>query len=348
MVQVPEIKLINPVNFTGWNDLIFQMNGYSIFHSSQWAKLLSNTYGYKPCYLVIEKEGRILAVVPMMIINSFITGRRIVSLPFTDFCKPLLTEDNSFNFIFDEIIKFGKKENLNYIEFKDDNKQHNYDNSTTFQYRHKLILDKTDEEMFSSFRKGTKSKIKKAIKEGVEVQIDNSFDSIKRFCQMNYVTRRRHGLPPQPTSFFNNLYKYLISKNLGFIVLAKKENQVAAGAVYLTFGKKVFYKYSASYPEYRNLSANNLVMWEAIKHSLSNNFEEMDFGISESSNEGLRVYKNGWGVEETKINLYKYDLKKDMFVELNTRVSGFHNKIFNKAPVLLLKLFSSIFYKHFG
>lgn len=348
MVQVSEIKIINPVNFTGWNDLILQINEYSIFHSSQWAKLLSNSYGYNPCYFVIEKERRISAAVPMMIINSFISGRRMVSLPYTDFCKPLLTENISFCFLFDEIVKFGKKENLNYIEFKDDKQLNDSSHFTTFHYRHKLSLCKSEDEIFSDFRKGTKSSIKKAIKEGVTVQIDNSFESVEKFCKMNQVTRKKHGLPPQPTSFFTKLYKYIIGEGSGFVVLAKKENQTVAGAIYLTFGKKVLYKYSASYPQYQNLMANNLVMWEAIKHSINNKYEEMDFGITESENEGLRIYKNGWGVEESQVYLYKYDLKKDEYVEINTRVTGFHNKIFNKAPIPLLKLFSSIFYKHYG
>lgn len=348
MFQTPVIKIINPVNFAGWNDLILQMNGYSIFHSSQWAELLSGSYGYNPCYFVVEKEGVITAVFPMMIINSFITGRRIVSLPYTDFCKPLFTEKISFNFLFDEIINFGKKENLNFIEFKDDNPQNGSDVSSTFQYRHKLSLCKSEDEIFSDFRKGTKSSIKKAIKQGVTVKIDNSPDSIEKFCRMNHVTRKRHGLPPQPTSFFTKLYKYIIGKGSGFVVLAQKNNQEVAGAVYLTFGKKVLYKYSASYPQYQNLMANNLVMWEAIKFSINNNYDEIDFGITESENEGLRIYKNGWGVEEAKVFLYKYDLRKDKYVEINTRVSGVHNKIFNKTPIPLLKLFSSVFYKHFG
>jgi hypothetical protein len=348
MNKISQIKTVNPLKYTSWDDQIQQFNDYSIFHSSFWAKLLSNSYGYKLIYFIIEENGILNSLFPMMVINSHFTGKRAVSLPYSDFCKPLLSSNENLEPYWNEILKVGKSENLKSIEFKIDGNLLLEYQTSIFQYRHKLKLDKSEEEIFSSFRKGTKSSIKKAIKEGVEAQIDCSFDSIKKFCQMNYVTRRRHGLPPQPDTFFNNLFKYLINNGHGFIVLAKKENQIIAGAIYLTFGKKVLYKYSASYPEYMNLNANNVVMWEAIKYALSNNFEEIDFGISEASNEGLRVYKNGWGVEESKVHLYKFDLKENKFVDVDTKVTGLHNKIFSKAPISLLRIFSSIFYKHFG
>jgi hypothetical protein len=345
---MPQIKIVTPLSYKSWDDSILQLDGYSIFHSSHWAKLLHDSYGYEPHYFIIEEQGVLKSVFSTMVINSWLTGKRISSLPYTDFCKPLISADIDLNSFLKVIIAFGKNRNLKYVEFKDDEDRLSDFKSSVFQYRHKLKLDKSEDEIFSSFRKGTKSSIKKAIKEGVQVQINNSLESVERFCKMNHVTRKKHGLPPQPTSFFNSLYKYIISKNLGFVALATKQDQVVAGSVYLTFGEKVLYKYSASYPKFMHLMSNNVVMWESIKHSLNNKFEEIDFGISESANEGLRIYKNGWGVEESKVLLYKYDLKKDQYVEVNTKVAGFHNKIFSKAPVPLLKAFSTIFYKHFG
>ena len=162
------------------------------------------------------------------------------------------------------------------------------------------------------------------------------------------VTRKKHGLPPQPFSFFRNLHKYIIANDLGFTSLANFEGKNIAGAIYLQFGEKIIYKYSSSYPDYLYLRGNNLIMWESIKYCKENNYKEIDFGITEPSNEGLRLYKKGWGTEESVINLYRYSLDKDDFVPRKTNVTGFHNKIFNKAPISILKIFGSIFYKHFG
>jgi len=135
---------------------------------------------------------------------------------------------------------------------------------------------------------------------------------------------------------------------MGFVSLAKIKEQTVAGAIYLKFGKKAVSKYSASYPQYLYSRANYLVRWESIKYCLDQNCEELNFGSIEPSNEGLRRYKTGWGADESTIKIYRYDLNKGDYIPINTKVTGFHNKIFNKTPIPLLKIFSSIFYKHFG
>ena len=81
-----------------------------------------------------------------------------------------------------------------------------------------------------------------------------SAQSIKEFYRMNCLTRRRHGLPPQPVSFFENIHNYIIKQNMGIVVLASYRKKVISGAIYFHFGKKAFYKYGASNLNYQNLS----------------------------------------------------------------------------------------------
>jgi hypothetical protein len=89
-------------------------------------------------------------------------------------------------------------------------------------------------------------------------------------------------------------------------------------------------------------------MWEAIKYCASTGFEDFCFGRTEPDNEGLRKFKLGWGTKEEVMNIYRYDFKKDDFVEIQTKTTGLHNKIFNTAPLPLLKVFGSLTYRHFG
>ncbi|MCK4790639.1 MAG: hypothetical protein KAV87_43285 [Desulfobacteraceae bacterium] len=37
---------------------------------------------------------------------------------------------------------------------------------------------------------------------------------------MNGETRKMHGLPPQPYLFFEKVFEFMISKNMGLVVLA--------------------------------------------------------------------------------------------------------------------------------
>jgi lipid II:glycine glycyltransferase (peptidoglycan interpeptide bridge formation enzyme) len=99
------------------------------------------------------------------------------------------------------------------------------------------------------------------------VTFDNSWQSVETFYRLNSITRKHHGIPPQPKKFFKKIFEYIISARKGFVVLALQQGKPIAGAVYFLFGSEAIYKYGASDKEYQPLRPNNLVMWEAIKEN---------------------------------------------------------------------------------
>lgn len=98
--------------------MVLATEDYSFFHSSSWARVLSESYGYKPLYLTILDNNRILGLTPLMQINSFLTGKRGVSLPFTDYCEPIVSDEVPFKAILDFVSIYGKRRGCEYIEFR--------------------------------------------------------------------------------------------------------------------------------------------------------------------------------------------------------------------------------------
>ena len=346
--MLSDLKIINPLDMQNWDELILQHPDYSFFHSSYWSKVLQDTYNYNPFYFVIENDNKLKAAIPVMFVESFITGKRAVSLPFSDYCQPLISDGINFNELFNEVLKLVKSNGLKYLELRGGNKYFPDVEASTFDYNHNLEITLSEEILFKNFSSNTKRNIKKAIREGVIVKISTSKSAMEDFYLMNCITRKKHGLPPQPKKFFNNIFKYVIAQNNGFIAIGKHNNVSVAGAVYLHIGNKALYKFGASLMEYQNLRANNLVMWEAIKYYSAKGFESFCFGRTEPDNEGLRKFKLGWGTTEDVLNTYRYNFTTNNFVSVKTKTAGLHNKVFNKAPLPALKFFGSIIYKHFG
>jgi lipid II:glycine glycyltransferase (peptidoglycan interpeptide bridge formation enzyme) len=346
--MLSDLKIINPLDLQNWDELILQHPDYSFFHSSYWSKVLLETYNYKPYYFVIEKDNKLKAAIPVMFIESFITGKRAVSLPFSDYCQPLISDKISFKELFNVVLKLGKSKGLKYLELRGGNKYFHNVEASTFDYNHILDITLDEEKLFENLSSNTKRNIRKAIREKVNVEISSSRSALEDFYLMNCVTRKKHGLPPQPKKFFNNLFKYVLSQDNGLIAIGKYNNVSIAGAVYLHIGTKALYKFGASFMEYQNLRANNLVMWEALKYYSAKGFESFSFGRTEPDNEGLRKFKLGWGTTEEVLNTHRYNFTTNNFVSMKTKTSGSHNKLFNKLPLPALKIFGSILYKHYG
>lgn len=292
------------------------------------------------------RNGKIAALLPLMEVNSILTGKRGISLPFTDYCEPLLTDHKASFAMVDFLIDYGRQAGWNYLELRPETPFLTEIPASSLFYGHTLDLSQGEQSVFSQFRDATWRNIRKAGREGVVVTIQSSLDSIKGFYRLNCITRRDHGLPPQPYIFFQKIYEHVIAKKRGFVALASYQAKNIAGGLYFHFGTMAIYKFGASDKSYQHLRANNLVMGEAIKWSCRLGCHRFDFGRTEPENTGLLQFKRGWGAREYEIKYYKYDFRHNTFITDQLNVKGPHNLIFRRMPILLLQLVGSLLYRH--
>lgn len=76
-----QIKLVDPLETKEWDGWITSFDDCCIFHSSSWAKVLKESYNYQPVYLCKITQSGPVALIPLMGVNSVVTGKRGVSLP---------------------------------------------------------------------------------------------------------------------------------------------------------------------------------------------------------------------------------------------------------------------------
>jgi hypothetical protein len=343
----PISQPLNPIFYDNWDELVRTLPGCSFFHTVAWSKVLSESYNYTPTFFVSDKDNN-PAVIPMMDVKSAVTGRRGVSLPFTDYCEPIIAVSIKFQDVLDQIIQYGKRVNWKFIEFRGGEKFLPEALSSSRFLGHRLDISREDNEIYGAFKDTFKRNIKKARANGVIVQFLDTEEAVREFYRLNCITRKRHGLPPQPYRFFRKVHEHIISKGLGIVALASHGNRFIAGAVFFHFGEKTLYKYGASDIKYQNLRPNNLVMWEAVRWHRENGFKSLSLGRTEIENQGLRQFKLALGAEEYPVKYYRYDLKSGSFVTEPEKVSAFQIKILSKLPVFILKVIGNIYYRHAG
>ncbi|WP_290664997.1 GNAT family N-acetyltransferase [Ignavibacterium sp.] len=343
------IKIINPCEIENWNNEILRMNNYSFFHSSEWSQVLSDTYYYKPKYFCLFRNGELSAVVPAMVIKSKLTGSRIVSLPFSDVCEPLFSSIDDLENVKEFIFNYCDNNELRYMEFRTSELKFPFETENfRTDLRHFLDIAADENKLYKLLSENSRRNIKSAGKDGLTIKELNSFEAVKIFYRLQCFTRRKHGLPPQPESFFTNIYKYIISKGKGDILIAYLNNIPVAALMFFRIGTKVLYKFGASSDSNLPKGANHLLMWEAIKKYSSLGYKEFDFGRTETNHEGLRRFKLGFGADERIIYTTRYDIANKTFVSAETKTTGIHNKIFKHTPLLLLKFIGNTIYKHMG
>ncbi len=341
------LQIINPLTHPGYDDMVLAAGG-SFFHTSFWARVLHDSYSYRPCYLTEIHDGKVATLVPLMEVRSFLTGRRGVSLPFTDYCEPIIADQDAGRDILEFLRAFGESEKWKHWELRGGELLQGQTPFSSFYYRHLLGLSIDVDAVYAQLNSSTKRNIKKASREGVSVIQSNSLDAIKTFYQLHCLTRKKHGLPPQPFHFFQKLYDHVISQDHGQVFLAKHQGKTIAGAVFLQFGNEAIYKFGASDTKYLNLRPNDLVMWEAIQRYSRNGCKRFCFGRTDHDDVGLRQFKSGWGAEETVVRYFTYDIRKREFRSRKASVTSVPTMIFRRMPIPLSKCIGRALYRHVG
>jgi len=342
------LQILNPVEFPRWDESLRSLPGHSFFHTSFWAETLQSSYSYLPCYFTLREGDVLSALLPCMGVESRLTGTRGVCLPFTDYCEPVVSKGSQFQELFAAAVDFGKKRQWQYLEIRGGESFFPNETPSEWHYGHTLDLTPGSREIFAGLRDSTRRNIRKAEKAGVEIAVSVSPEAVEDFCRLNALTRRDHGLPPQPRRFFRNIFDHILSCGRGFVVLAFSRGVAVAANIYFRFGETLLYKYGASDRAFQHLRANNLVMWEAIRWGCDHGCRSLCFGRTEPQNDGLRRFKAGWGARESIIRYYRYDLPKGAFVEAPVIVRPIYRKIFSSLPVSALNLLGRVLYRHMG
>jgi hypothetical protein len=337
------IQRIDPTQTPNWDEHIQNLGG-SVFHSAAWARVLKRAYGYRPQYFTLrDQTATIHSVLPTMEVNSWATGRRGVSLPFTDECAPT---GDSFRSLFEAALEYGRTRRWKYFECRGTEPPVEGATPSLLFFGHRLDLKHTEAQLLAGIESSGRRAIRKAQESGVTVDFADDASAMRSFYTLVCTTRKRHGLPPQPRDFYDYIQQEVLSGGKGAVAIARYQSTPVAGAVYLHSSTSVLYKFGASDESFQQYRANNLVMWEAIRRYSAAGFAHLDFGRTSVANSGLRKFKLGWGTQEYPVSYFKFDFSLNAFVTDADRSSGWHSRIFGSLPGPLARVAGELLYKH--
>jgi hypothetical protein len=342
-----DVVTIDPLRHPAWDSLLETHPRASVFHTAGWAQVLHETYAHRPLYLCRVEGGRLRALFAVMEVSSRWTGRRGVSLPFTDFCPLLKTEDGDGRSLLEFAMETGRARRWKYLECR--SRQDEWENgsrSLAF-YGHEIDLTVGSDALFKRLDDPVRRGVKKAEKSALQVEFSTDCQSIQTYYSLHCQTRRRHGVPPQPFRFFQNIQRYILKPGHGFVVTVRLKERPLASAVFLTHGRQAFYKFGASDYTFQQMRPNNLLMWEAMRACARQGYSSLHLGRTSLGQEGLRRFKRSLGASEEIIEYMKYDFSSNSFVtSLDRAEGGWFNRVFASLPAPLLRLAGQMLYPH--
>ena len=298
------MTVLDPLTDERWAGLVHDAPGATVFHHPAWLRLLRDAYRYElSACCVTGEDGTPVAGLPIAEVSSRLTGRRLVALPFSDLCPPLVAP------------RAGALGGASLARALDE-LQH--DRGLALEVRgtggvlgaaapgerfhhHLLTLEADVAAVERRFARPQAARgVRRARREGLTCERRTDPAALRTFYALHVRTRRRLGVPTQPRRFIL-AFERLFAEGLGFVLLVRAGDRAVAGAVFLTFRDVLTYKYGASDERFLGARPNNLLFMEAIGWGCEHGMRTLDFGRTHWHQEGLRAFKLSWGAEEHEL-----------------------------------------------
>lgn len=339
---------VDPCKDPRWTRFLERHPHASIFHAAGWLGALQRTYAYEPIVFTTSPPGRELENGQVFCrVNSWLTGRRLVSVPFSDHAALLMDQAGDLDSLLVHLRDRVEMENCKYVEIRPlvtDELDPAFQESSVF-YWHRLLLDNDLDAIFRGFHKScVQRKIRRAIRERLEYTEGRSDRLIQQFHRLLLPTQRRHRMPPQPISWFHNLADCL-GENLK-IRIASKDGHPIAAMITLSYKQTMIYKYGCSDARFHNLGGMAFLFWKTIQEAKNRELEELDMGRSDLESMGLVRFKEHWGAERTMLKYWRYPAAMLLSSPMWEHKAA--KKFLTFAPSTALATVGRLLYRHVG
>ena len=296
--ELPATAIVDPRTDPRWARLVAGNASASIFHHPAWLRVLTDQYPYRLAAICVRDGANAIAAgLPVALVSSRLTGRRLVALPFSDVCPPLIAVDapaDVLSALARELDTVRRRRQLP-LEVRAPLPEL-AEPSARFCH-HRLQLRDALVDVERRYASQVRRNIRKARRLGVEVARRHDLHAIDTFYELHLQTRRRLGVPTQSRAFIRSLAS-LFSQDLGFVAIARFEGRPVAAAIFLSAGRTLTYKYGASDQRFQHVRPNNLLFAEIIRWASEAGLATLDFGRTDPANQGLRAFKRSWGAVE--------------------------------------------------
>jgi len=340
------VEIFEHIPEAEWKRFLDECSNATHYHTPKWKTFLEKTFDYKPLYLLATDEcGSIIGALPLFNVGNRLTENRLCSVPFSPECGCL-----GYIVIYipltDEAIAIKMQCHTDLIEIRNSIGYGGFCGENAF-CTHILDLSVDLEDTLKRLSKKVHLGIKRSEHPDVSVSTSTNIEDLKKFYELNCVTKQCLGVPCHPRTFLKNLYSAFDGKV--HLYLSQYEKQVIAGGIMVSYKDHVLYGYSASDPGYLHLHPYHIFIWKSIEDAYVQGHRFYDFGRTSYVSLGLIQFKRHRGTREREL-CYSYYPGSDRSCvnDWDSPLYWLENSVIWRIPVSAFKIFIKSVFSDFG
>ncbi|MDA3797742.1 MAG: FemAB family PEP-CTERM system-associated protein [Kiritimatiellae bacterium] len=346
-----QIRTINDSDQPAWDQYVLNHPNGTVFHLSHWMNAIEKSFSHNNYYLVavdvqeaVQKQ-RIVGILPLTQIKSFLFGHYLVSIPFAELGGVLADSLEIEATLVERATEIAKEIQCDYLELKNSQPVPELITKDLYYNFSKEILPELEDNMLAIPRK-SRAAVRKGISSGLVATFGaDQFDVFYELMARSYHSL---GTPVFSEKLFRNLLENY-GNNADLLIVRTAEGLPVSGVLTLFFNDRVMPYYAGSLPGFRNLCPNDFMYWELLKQGWEKGYKVFDLGRSKIDT-GSFKFKKHWGFDQQPL-FYQYQLigAKEL-PNLSPANPKYKRKIemWRKMPFALTKILGPPLAKYLG
>jgi len=281
-----------------WNRYLASRGHAGFYQRAEWQQVLSRGLNHQAISLQATQGQKLVGVLPLMLVQSRLFGRFLVSLPYLNSAGIVADSPTVATSLVDSAIEIADRLDVRYLELRHEAAVDHPElvNVVTDKVHMRLPLPATTDELWSGLKSKLRSQLRKPLG-NTELTVEwGRHELLDDFYRVFTANMRDLGTPPFSRQLFAQMLDaFPCMTELCCVRLAGRP--VASGL--LVHGPDVTEVPSASsLREFNSTSANMLLYWHLLTRAVERGQKVFDFGRS-SRNGGTCRFKAQWGAQES-------------------------------------------------
>ena len=297
-----EVREFAPADAARWEAFVESSPEATFFHRLGWREVLEASFGHRTRYLVAERAGALVGILPLAEVKSLLFGHALVSLPFCAVAGVVAADPEAAERLQRTARLLGERIGAAHLELRNPQpREPAWPRQALYAAFRRKLEPQADANLLAIPRK-QRAMVRKGIKAGLTSVLDAGVD---RFFSLYADNVHRHGTPPLPKRYFEKLRR-TFGPAAEVLTVIDQAGRPVSSVFSFYFRDEVLPYYAGDCAAARDLAANDFKYWELMRRACERGVRVFDFGRSKQGT-GPYDFKRNWGFEASPL-AYEYCL----------------------------------------
>ena len=343
---------------TAWNDYVAIHPSASPYHHLAWRTIFEKGFGYRSWMLMVRdaRNGSVRGVLPLYLVQG-LRSSRLVSVPFRDRGGPICSDEAAMISLVDAAKKIFHQAGSAALIFKsiapwpdELTRSLRLEKKLHWVQSRVSLEGLSSEGLWKQIGPKTRNKVRQAENAGLTFdELTGLEAALTSWYRLHLETQRRLGVPPFPEMFFATMFAELAKLGaISIYCVRNKFGNPVAASILLRQDRIGIYAYSASSLEAHQVRANDLMLFEIIRHLSQAGYGYFDMGSDAPNQDSLLLFKSKWGAVQDLIPTYVYGDPEQAIVDSSASTYALARKLFARLPRPVYVMAGRYLTKRFG